>query len=283
MTLKPNKMKKSALLFCLFIVGIMHVHAQTWVHTAESAAMGYTAQGMQSAWAVFNNPAGSAQIKNWTLGGSYSGIGPFQNTQGYQYLQLPVTGLVIAPLSRGNIHASYAGYSTENHSLHSYTLGYAHKFGEKFRMGAQYIFSDITIENPQNTLRHEHQIVLGAQIDLFNKLTLGASIRQYFRPYSSIGIIQQNRRYNIGAEYRISDRWLLRSDFIQDYSSVGAGVQFKANEQIFLRAGADTDGCLTGGLGVVVDKLQLDLSLIHRPSTGSVYRNVINISGAYKF
>lgn len=279
-------MKKSALIFFFLIAGLTNTHAQFLYSNAESAAMGHSVSAMQSPWAVFHNPAGTAQITEWTVGSSINS----QISINYPYDMLVYSAFAIAPTKNGSFHfihngARFADYN-QNGESNLFGIGYAHRFGNKLRLGVHYSYLAANSEGFHPSKSNEQQIKIGGQYDLLEKLTIGLTLNgvkrtvSYPHKYSYPGA-----RPTIGAEYRFNSRWLARADFRG--GGVGRGPvsiagQYRAFDNLFLRAGVvpHTFGLeINGGIGVKHEKYQLDLSV----SPYYYYGALINISGAYKF
>lgn len=262
------------------------MQGQSLYSNAEAAAMGYSTSAMQSVWAVFHNPAGTAQITEWTIGSSINS----QISSRNPYDMLVYSAFVVAPTKNGNFHFVHNGSRFEDDSRNGesnlFGIGYAHRIGNKLRLGVQYSYLATYIEGFHPSKRYDQHLKLSGQYDLLEKLTVGLTLngtkRTITHPKEST---YPGAWPTIGAEYRFNSRLLLRADFLGEGGGpVSIGGQYRTFDNLYMRAGVVTGAFgpkIHGGIGVKHEKYQLDISVspIHYYDYGAV----INISGAFKF
>jgi hypothetical protein len=243
---------------------------------ARSAAMGNASVALSDLWSAFNNQAGLAYLETTNAGFYYENRYLLKEL-GYQ------AGAIAYPLKSGTLGLSFNhfGYSAYNES--KIGLAFAKTFGKYLAFGLQLDYEMTRLAESYGS-RNFVTFEAGMLANITPQLVLGAHI---YNPFSAKLAEYNDERapviFRLGAAYTLSDRFTLVAETeknIYTDASVNAGIEFKANNQIFLRGGISTgQTAFSFGAGFLFGNLMLDIS--------SSYHNILGYSPqasvSYKF
>jgi len=238
---------------------------ENWAIGGRSAGMGNASVTLNDLWAIHNNQAGLAGIKNISAGIYY------ENLYGLKELGLKA-GVVELPTKSGvfGLSMSYFGYSQYNES--KIGLAYAKSLGTKFSVGVQLDYLGIHIgENYGNTSAVAAEI--GLLYKISKKLNIGAHI---YNPTRAKIANYNNERvptvFRLGLSYIFSDKVIVAAETekdIQYNAAFKAGIEYHPVKQFYFRAGISTDPVLDAfGFGLELKNFNLDFAATYHQTLG---------------
>lgn len=234
---------------------------------SRSAALGNASVAIGDLWSAFNNQAGLARLET-TYAGVYYENRFLLKELGYK------AAAVAYPLKSGTIGLSFNhfGYSAYNES--KIGLAFAKAFGKYLSFGLQLDYNMARLAESYGSSNFV-TFEAGMLANITPKLVLGAHI---YNPINAQLAEYNDERapviFRVGAAYTLSDKFTLVAETeknIYTDASLKAGIEFKANKQIYLRGGISTgQTAFSFGAGFLFGKFMLDIS--------SSYHNILGYS-----
>ena len=252
-------------LFLVIILSTCFATGENWAIGGRSAGMANASVTLNDLWAIHNNQAGLAEIKNISAGIYY------ENLYGLNELGLKAGAFVI-PTKSGvfGLNLSYFGYSQYNEN--KVGLAYAKSFGNKFSVGIQldYLSTHIA-ENYGSTSAIAAEI--GLQYSINKKINIGAHV---YNPTKAKIADYNNERvptiFRLGLSYLISKKIIVAIETekdIQYNAAFKAGVEYHAVKQFYFRAGISTNPVLNSfGFGLELKNFNLDFATTYHQVLG---------------
>lgn len=224
---------------------------------SRQAGMGGAAVMLQDQWAIHNNPAGIAGLRQFG-----ANIG-YENRFGMKELSLKSAGMV-APVNFGVFGLSFNQFGYKLYHENKVGLAYARSFGPALRLGLQLDYLSSRFAEGYEGGDHV-TFEMGAQYDITKKLSVAALV------FNPIGVkrssltnerIPMAMRFGLGFHFTES---LLATAEIEKYSDAEAdahlGLEYDLHHKFFLRTGVSVNpGVFSFGAGYRLGPLQLDLA-----------------------
>lgn len=225
----------------------------------RAAAMGGTAVASRGLWALQNNPAGMANLDQFSFGLYYENHWMLKETA-FKSAALAV------PVKFGCLGVSFNQFGSSKYSENKFGLAYAKDFGPYLQIGLQLDYLMLSIGNDydkQSAVTFE----LGIQSQVTEKLRLGTYI---FNPVH-IALQQSINQEKLPIVFRFGAAYQFTKDFVgqceieknTDYEGVSlrGGLEYEALKDFYLRAGVQTNpGLLSFGLGYEIRFARIDVA-----------------------
>lgn len=225
----------------------------------RAAAMGRTAVASRGLWALQNNPAGMANLDQFSFGLSYENHWMLKETA-FKSAALAI------PVKFGCLGVSFNQFGSSKYSENKFGLAYAKDFGPYLQIGLQLDYLMLSIGNDydkQSAVTFE----LGIQSQVTEKLRLGTYI---FNPVH-IALRQSINQEKLPIVFRFGATYQFTKDFVgqceieknTDYEGVSlrGGLEYEALKDFYLRAGVQTNpGLLSFGLGYEIRFARIDVA-----------------------
>lgn len=221
--------------------------------------MGGTAVATRGLWALQNNPAGMANLDQFSFGLYYENHWMLKETA-FKSAALAV------PVKFGCLGVSFNQFGSSKYSENKFGLAYAKDFGPYLQIGLQLDYLMLRIGNDydkQSAVTFE----LGIQSQVTEKLRLGTYI---FNPVH-IALQQSINQEKLPIVFRFGAAYQFTKDFVgqceieknTDYEGVSlrGGLEYEALKDFYLRAGVQTNpGLLSFGLGYEIRFARIDVA-----------------------
>ena len=225
----------------------------------RAAAMGGTAVASRGLWALQNNPAGMANLDQFSFGLYYENHWMLKETA-FKSAALAI------PVKFGCLGLSFNQFGSSKYSENKFGLAYAKDFGPYLQIGLQLDYLMLSIGNDydkQSAVTFE----LGIQSQITEKLRLGTYI---FNPVH-IALRQSINQEKLPIVFRFGAAYQFTKDFVgqceieknTDYEGVSlrGGLEYEALKDFYLRAGVQTNpGLLSFGLGYEIRFARIDVA-----------------------
>lgn len=225
----------------------------------RAAAMGGTAVASRGLWALQNNPAGMANLDQFSFGLYYENHWMMKETA-FKSAALAI------PVKFGCLGVSFNQFGSSKYSENKFGLAYAKDFGPYLQIGLQLDYLMLSIGNDydkQSAVTFE----LGVQSQVTEKLRLGTYI---FNPVH-IALRQSINQEKLPIVFRFGAAYQFTKDFVgqceieknTDYEGVSlrGGLEYEALKDFYLRAGVQTNpGLLSFGLGYEIRFARIDVA-----------------------
>lgn len=225
----------------------------------RAAAMGGTAVASRGLWALQNNPAGMANLDQFSFGLYYENHWMLKETA-FKSAALAI------PVKFGCLGLSFNQFGSSKYSENKFGLAYAKDFGPYLQIGLQLDYLMLSIGNDydkQSAVTFE----LGIQSQVTEKLRLGTYI---FNPVH-IALQQSINQEKLPIVFRFGAAYQFTKDFVgqceieknTDYEGVSlrGGLEYEALKDFYLRAGVQTNpGLLSFGLGYEIRFARIDVA-----------------------
>lgn len=225
----------------------------------RAAAMGGTAVASRGLWALQNNPAGMANLDQFSFGLYYENHWMLKETA-FKSAALAV------PVKFGCLGVSFNQFGSSKYSENKFGLAYAKDFGPYLQIGLQLDYLMLSIGNDydkQSAVTFE----LGIQSQVTEKLRLGTYV---FNPVH-IALQQSINQEKLPIVFRFGAAYQFTKDFVgqceieknTDYEGVSlrGGLEYEALKGFYLRAGVQTNpGLLSFGLGYEIRFARIDVA-----------------------
>ena len=211
----------------------------------------------QDVWSNQNNPAGLGNLQTWEAGITYEN----------QFLQTELSNKAVAfslPLSAGNFGLSVNQFGYSNFNQNRIGLAYGKILSNKISMGIQFNYLSTNIgEGYGKSTAISGNIGLIAKIN--EELSLAAVV---INPNKAKFAEFTNERHptliKLGLSYNFSKKVMVVSEIAKDIdfnSNVRFGVEYKAIDILYLRAGYATSPSLTSfGFGLNINQFKVDFA-----------------------
>lgn len=221
--------------------------------------MGGTAVASRGLWALQNNPAGMANLDQFSFGLYYENHWMLKETA-FKSAALAI------PVKFGCLGLSFNQFGSSKYSENKFGLAYAKDFGPYLQIGLQLDYLMLSIGNDydkQSAVTFE----LGIQSQITEKLRLGTYI---FNPVH-IALRQSINQEKLPIVFRFGAAYQFTKDFVgqceieknTDYEGVSlrGGLEYEALKDFYLRAGVQTNpGLLSFGLGYEIRFARIDVA-----------------------
>ena len=225
-------------------------------------------------FAIFNNPAGLAQI-DWREVGVYYSPSPFGLTElanGYIAYN--------EPFSFGSISIGGMSYGFNLYRENKILAGFSYNYLNKFFGGIVLTFHTVSIKNYGNT--NAFYLNLGGLIYLSDEIRWGFTIHNLNRATfgneeDQIPIIFSSG-FSIDIINNLSFNAALEKDIVQN-ASLRFGIEYEIIKYISIRTGFQNEPSLySAGLGINYSFFNLDYAVFNHPDLGLTHQAGIIIS-----
>jgi hypothetical protein len=251
-------MKKSLIFLFVFICAdLSFASDENHNSSARSTALGDASVTLSDVWAVNNNQAGLAYIKN------ASGAISYQNRFLLQQLSLKSLAVVL-PSNQGAFGISMNSFGYKLYSENRYGISYAKKLAEGFSVGMQLNYFNTRIAEGYGN-KGVAVAELGMLVKLSGKLTMGTHI---FNP-TRAKLSRNNSEYlpttmRLGFNYTFSEKVFLVTEAQKDLSNkpnLKFGLEYHPVREIYIRTGLSTSlPSYAFGFGLQLKKLKVDFA-----------------------
>jgi hypothetical protein len=232
---------------------------------AAFAGLSNSAVAVTGLWSISHNQAGLANLNGFS-GGVYQ-------EQRFLLKELGLSALALAlPVKPGTLGMdySYFGYSKYHESQAG--ICFAKMLGKKFSAGIKIDYFSTFISNDYNRYTRV-SFETGFLAYLTEKLSVGFHL---FNPFPS-KTNPNDKSYlpsiaNLGIAYKLYEKLMFTAETEKDYKLspvYKAGVEFTAANQLFLRAGINTEpSSYSFGLGYSISHLTIDMAFSNHQVLG---------------
>ncbi len=259
------------LLLCTLLLPIS-LWSQPAVWSASGAARAATARAQAGVsgdlWSLFGNPAGIVGIGSMAFGTH------IEQRFALQELSAAQGGMVIPISERQTIGAKISWFGLGEFGEGRYGISYSIQPLEGVRIGTSLNAYQMVIPS-QGTGRSLY-LDAGVQVEATDRFTIGAfavnlnraEIQRLGEGSPLPAMIQA------GLAFEASDQVLLLADVAQEIDgplSLKAGLEYQPADILYIRAGFQTaPSAVSGGLGLNLQQLRLDLAVSYQPLLGFV-------------
>lgn len=223
----------------------------------RSAGLAHASVTLSDVWSTHNNQAGLGWLTNAEAGVF------FQNR--YLIKEMSYMGFAYAhPVKSGAFGLSFSNFGYSQYGESKLGLAYGMKFSDRITGGIQINYHNTRIGNnygSTSVLTGE----IGLQAKLTSKLDLGFHV--YNPTQAKLADYNDERIPTImrlGMNYTFSDKVFLTFEAEKDIdfsATFRAGIEYKANDKIYLRGGVGANPTLaTFGVGVYHKGLKFDIA-----------------------
>jgi len=261
-------MKKKFYFIPLFLIFTGFSFGQNLPGARQSALSNSDVALSDDVFAIFNNPAGSAQF-NWREVGLYYSPSPFG-----------ISALANAfaayhePIGTGALSAGFMTYGFELYKETKIAVSYAYNYNNKFFAGITGVYHNLKIANygSGNTFSFN----FGGLAYLTKQLRIGFSIlnfsrSSYGREDNQIPVI-----FNLGLSYSFTNNFIVNTAIEKDldYSAaIHFGLEYLIINYISIRLGfSNVPNTLSGGIGINYSRFQIDYSVFTHQELGLTHQ-----------
>jgi hypothetical protein len=223
---------------------------------ARSESMGRASVILEDTWAIYNNQAGLASLKNISLG--------LYSSNHYLLKELSACGLAMAIPTPGGVIGigfTYSGFSLCNEK--KIGLAFARAFGKKISAGLQLDYLTQTIGEGFGT-RHFLTFEGGFIGRITERITVGFHTFNPVPYYYKDGLLLLSATYRLGVSYLFSGSFLMTLECEQSTGRkaiLKSGLEYSFSNKAFARLGIISQPFeFTAGVGFIIDRLQVDLA-----------------------
>ncbi|MBX7107806.1 MAG: hypothetical protein K1X61_04070 [Chitinophagales bacterium] len=256
--------KKIRLLFSLCcIVTAVRAGNEPFSASARSNAMGGTGITLTDMFAVFNNQASMAFVKDVTAG-IFTERRFMMSELGYH------AGGVVLPTRSGvfGLSAAYAGFDVYNEKKAG--LSYARLFSKHISGGIQFDYLGTSIAEYGNAAAFT--IEAGLLVKITDKFSTGAHVFNPVRVNAGFADNKIPTTLKLGVSYEASDKVWLAAEAKKDIDKAAqfcAGIEYRMIDAFHLRAGFQTNPAMyTFGAGINIQQLRIDLATTYHQVLG---------------
>ena len=201
---------------------------------ARGRAMGGAGLNFQDTYAAWSNPAGLGGLSE--LGVVLSG------EQRFGFSELQLIGLAAAlPTANGGFGIGVSSFGFEAYRDTRISLSYGRTLFEGFRIGAELIGLNTSVENYDS--RFSGTFAIGFQVDILPELSVGTRLFSPMRvEVAEDEILPQ--LLGIGLGYQPTDQLLILAEYEQEIdfnARFRLGMEYAVLEELILRAGVATE------------------------------------------
>lgn len=266
-------MRKIFALFILFILNIPNI-AQINPGARQISLANSDVALANDVFALFNNPAGLAQL-NWKEVGIYYSPAPFGLTElanGYVAYQ--------QPFSFGSLGIGGMTYGYDLYREAKIILGYSYNYENIFFLGAAANYHSYSIQNYGST--GVFYFNLGALVYILDNLRWGFSTSNVNRATVADQDDQIPVVLSTGFSFDILNNFSLNFALDKDIRydpSISFGIDYDLIEYLSLRlGGSNNPSRFTGGVGINYSIVNLDYAFFTHPDLGFTHQVGIILS-----
>ena len=225
-------------------------------------------------FAIFNNPAGLAQL-NWREAGIYYSPSPFGLTE-------LANGFIAynEPLSFGSIAIGGMNYGFELYKENKIIAGLSYNYSNKFFAGIAVNYHTVSIKNYGNA--GAFYLNIGGLVYLTKEIRWGFSVHNINRATFGEYDDQIPMVFSSGFSFDIVDNLSLNTAVEKDIlksASFLFGIDYEIISSISLRTGFRNEpSTYTAGIGINYSFISLDYALFTHPDLGLTHQAGIIIS-----
>ncbi len=263
--LVQNKQFMKLLLFFLLMPFGLIFGQDNGHYGGKSAGMGHASVTLSDVWSTHHNQAGLGWLEDASAGVF------FQNK--FLLKELNYMGFAYAhPIKSGTFGISFTNFGSSLYGESKVGLGYGMKFSDKITGGVQLNYQNTRIAN--NYGSHSGITAeLGMQAFLTDNFMLAVHL---FNPTRSKLNDYNDERIptiiRLGLNYQFSDKVMTTLEAEKDLLNqpiFRAGLEYKTNDLIYLRAGIGTNPTLASfGFGLNLDNVQIDIAAAYHQTLG---------------
>ncbi len=231
--------------------------------SARSNAMGGAGVTLTDFYAVFNNQASMAYVKDITAG-IFTERRFMMSELGFH------AGGIILPTKSGvfGLSASYSGFDVYNEKKAG--IAYSRLFAKKIAGGIQFDYLGTSIAEYGNAAAFT--IEAGLLVKITDKFSTGAHIFNPVRVNSGFADNKIPTTIKLGVSYEASDKVWLAAEAKKDIDHAAqfcGGLEYRMIDAFHLRAGFQTNPALYSfGAGITIQQLKIDMATTYHQVFG---------------
>lgn len=234
---------------------------------ARSAGMAHASSCVTDVWAVQQNQAALASLKNPEAGVFSQIVYPNSNV-------LMNAVAVASPFKYGVISGAFTRLGFKNlYNESKYGIGYARQFGKSISAGMQLNYLSTFIGDNNYGKRGTIAVEAGFTAEVIKNLKLGVHV---YNPTRSKTAQYNNERIptiiKMGLQYTFSDKVFTSLEVEKDIANkpiLKIGAEYHIAKEIYVRGGLSTNPSLNAaGFGIELKKFNLDFAAAFHPQLG---------------
>ena len=253
-------------ILCLFCVCVQKNALSQMEVSVKSVALSSCSANLQDEWSLFQNPAGTAYLKNFSAGVSYK--------NNYLTKELSHQSFVanLPTKSRGVSSVGYSQFGYELYRHQDLFAGWSRLFSDKVSAGLAIHYTRIHLgEELGNTSLLKCRI--GVQIKITSAMQLGVVIDNPLRPKNDrISEGRSAAGFYAGMKYQFSQKLIsyLQAEQISEQTpSFRLALEYCPVEHFFLRGGLSSKPLSESfGFGFVWRQVKVDISTAYHQQLG---------------
>jgi hypothetical protein len=243
---------------------------------ARSLSLGNANTNLYDLWSGNNNQAGLGRVLRFGVGISH------ENRFGLSELSLNTVNLAI-PFQFGTFGVTIQQLGFTDYSENKFGLAYGMKLSPKIHLGGQAEYYLIHISEINTENKNALTIELGLQISMTDQLSFGVHVYNLTNSKISGGFQEKpSMTLNLGLKYDFSKKVFAVLDIekiIDLPTNLKAGIEYHPVEAFYFRGGLNShEFHFTGGIGVQIKGLTLDLGFSHQTYLGYVSQIALSYS-----
>ena len=227
-------------------------------------------------WSCNNNQAGLGAIKTFSMGASY------QNRFGLSELALSNLNLAV-PIKFGTLGITVQQFGFSEYNENKLGIAYGVALSEKVNIGTQVDYYQVSIAEAQTQNKNALAFEIGMIVKMTEKLSMGVHVFN-FTNAKLTGDFEERlpMTLSIGLKYEFSKKLFSVLDIEKNIdlpTNLKMGLEYHPVQVLYFRGGLNTyDFHFTGGVGVQLNKFQLDLAISHQTYLGYVSQIALSYS-----
>lgn len=235
---------------------------------ARSLALGNANVTLFDVWSANNNQAGLGSVKQFGIGLSY------ENRFGLSELGLSNLNIAI-PVKFGTFGLTVQQFGFEDYSENKFGLAFGKELSSKVNLGGQIDYYHVQVAEAQTQNKSALAVELGIQVKMTDKFSMGAHIFNLTNAELE-GDFKENLPMimSLGIKYDFTEKVFAVVDVEKNIdlpANLKVGIEYHPIDALYFRGGLNSyDFHFTGGLGVELNKFNLDLGLSHQTYLGYI-------------
>lgn len=261
-------MKRNIIIFLFLLLCSTQSFTQVSPGARQIALSHSDAATSNDAFALFNNPAGLAEIVSQQVGLFYSPslLGLTEIASGF--------GTYSYPTSYGTLSTGFMIYGFELYKETKLTIGYGKKLYNNFSVGIAAIYKNLTIKNYGS--KGFILFNAGGIVQISSKFNLGFAFENITR--TTVG--EEDNQFPVvfwtGLSYNMIDGLSVFTAIKKELNfnlSFRFGMEYLLLEFLQLRIGtANEPDTYSGGIGIIYNIFQLDYAVTSHPDLGLTHQ-----------
>lgn len=241
---------------------------------ARSLALGNANATLFDIWSTNNNQAGLGSVKQFGVGISY------ENRFGLSELGLSNLNMAI-PLKFGVLGLTVQQFGFTDYNENKFGIAFGKELSKKVNLGGQIDYYHINIAEAQTQNKDALAVELGIQVKMTDKFSMGAHV-------FNLTNAELQGDFNeklpmilaLGLKYDFSKKVFAVVDIEKNIdlpTNLKVGIEYHPIDALYFRGGLNSyDFHFTGGMGVELKRLNIDVGFSHQTYLGYVSQLAIS-------